>query len=86
MKCSVPYDKNFSWEIGSSYFGASLNSLCELANRKGYHLIALESHCVNAFFIRSDLKNKFQIISNIENFRTPKYYSMDEIINKKKFC
>lgn len=84
MKCSVPYDKNFTWEIGSSYFGASLNALCELANRKGYHLIALESHCVNAFFIRSDLKSKFKLINNIENFRTPKYYSMDEIINKKK--
>ena len=84
MKCSVPYDKNFTWEIGSSYFGASLNALCQLANRKGYYLIALESHCVNAFFIRSDLKSKFKLINNIENFRTPKYYSMDEIINKKK--
>ena len=84
MKCSVPYDKNFTWEIGSSYFGASLNALCQLANRKGYYLIALESHCVNAFFIRSDLKSKFKLINNIENFRTPKYYLMDEIINKKK--
>ena len=84
MKCSVPYDKNFTWEIGSSYFGASLNALCQLANRKGYYLIALESHCVNAFFIRSDLKNKFKLINNIENFRTPKYYSIDEIMNKKK--
>jgi len=84
MKCSVPYDKNFTWEVGSSYFGASLNALCQLANRKGYYLIALESHCVNAFFIRSDLKNKFKLINNIENFRTPKYYSIDEIMNKKK--
>jgi len=54
-KCSIPYDKNFTWEIGSTYVGASLNSLCELAKRKGYFLVALESHCVNAFFVRSDL-------------------------------
>jgi len=85
VKCSVPYDKNFIWETGSTYSGASLNSLCELAKRKGYYLIALESHCVNAFFIRSDLKNNFEIIDNIKYFRTPKYYSMDEIINKKNF-
>ena len=84
IKCSVPYDKNFTWEIGSTYYGASLNSLCEIAKKKGYYLIALESHCVNAFFIRSDLKNKFEIIDNIKYFRTPNYYSIDEIINKRK--
>ena len=85
MKCSVPYDKNFTWEIGSSYFGASLNSLCELANRKGYHLIALESHCVNAFFIRSDLKNQFEIIDNIKSFKTPKKYSNNEIMEGREY-
>ena len=84
VKCSTPYDKNFIWEIGSTYVGASLNSLCELAKRKGYYLIALESHCVNAFFIRSDLKNNFEIIDNIKYFRTPKYYSIDKIENEKK--
>jgi hypothetical protein len=84
VKCSVPYDKNFTWEIGSTYSGASLNSLCELAERKGYYLIALESHCVNAFFIRSDLKNNFEIIDNIKYFRTPKYYPIDEIEKRKK--
>jgi len=84
VKSSIPYDKNFTWETGSIYFGASLNSLCELAKRKGYYLIALESHCVNAFFIRSDLKNNFEIIDNIKYFRTPKYYSIDEIEKNKK--
>ena len=84
VKCSIPYDKNFTWEIGSIYFGASLNSLCELAKRKGYYLIALESHCVNAFFIRSDLKNIFEMIDNIKYFRIPKYYSIDKIEKEKK--
>ena len=84
VKCSIPYDKNFTWEIGSTYSGASLNSLCELAKRKGYYLIALESHCVNAFFIRSDLKNNFEIIDNIKSFRIPKYYSTEEFENKKQ--
>lgn len=84
VKCSIPYDKNFTWEIGSTYSGASLNSLCELAKRKGYYLIALESHCVNAFFIRSDFKNNFEIIDNIKSFRIPKYYSTEEFENKKQ--
>ena len=84
VKCSVPYDKNFIWDTRSKYSGASLNSLCELAKRKGYYLIALESHCVNAFFIRSDLKNNFEIIDNIKYFKTPKYYSIDKIENEKK--
>ena len=84
IKCSVPYDKNFTWEIGSIYSGASLNSICEIAKKKGYYLIALESHCVNAFFIRADLKDKFEIIDNIKHFRTPNYYSINEIINKRK--
>ncbi len=85
LKCSIPYDKNFEWETGSPYFGASLNSLCELAKKKGYYLVALESNCVNAFFIRSDLKNNFEVIDNIQNFRAPKNYSNEEIKNTKKF-
>ena len=62
IKCSIPYDKYFIWEEGTLYSGASLNALCSLAKTKGYHLIALDSNCVNAFFIRSDLKNQFEII------------------------
>ena len=51
IKCSIPYDKYFIWEEGTLYSGASLNALCSLAKTKGYHLIALDSNCVNAFFI-----------------------------------
>lgn len=83
VKCSIPYTKDFIWDK-SSYYGASLNSFCELAKRKDYHLVALESHCVNAFFVRSDFKHKFEIIDNIKNFITPNYYSSDHIENTKK--
>ena len=81
IKCSIPYDKNFTWEMDSLYSGASLNALCSLAKKKGYCLIALESNCVNVFFIRSDLKDKFEILDNIKNFRTPKKYTINEIKN-----
>lgn len=84
VKCSTPYDKNFTWKVGSTYVGASLNAICELAKNKGYYLIALESQCVNAFFIRSDLKSSFEIIDNIKYFRTPSYYTIDEIEKRQK--
>ena len=85
IKCSIPYDKNFIWKQGSLYSGASLNAICSLAKKKGYHLIALESNCVNAFFARSDLIHNFDIIDNVSNFKTPKKYSDSEIINNKKY-
>ena len=84
LNCSIPYDKNFIWDVGSIYCGASLNSLCELGKKKKYHLVALESQCVNAFFVREDFKNKFEVIDNIKNFRIPHYYSADQIENTKK--
>lgn len=85
IKCSIPYDKNFIWNRGSLYSGASLNLLCSLAKNKGYHLIALDSNCVNAFFIRSDLSHKFEILDNIKSFKSPKKYSNKEIIINRKY-
>ena len=84
QKCSIPYDRNFIWKEGLLYFGASLNALCSLGKNKGYHLIALDSNCVNAFFIRSDLSHYFDIIDNISSFKTPKKYSNNEIITARE--
>ena len=84
IKCSIPYDKYFVWKNRSLYSGASLNALCSLAKIKGYSLVALESNCVNAFFIRSDLMHNFQIIDNIKSFKTPKKYSESQIIKNKE--
>lgn len=85
IKCSTPYDKNFTWNQGSLYCGTSLNALCSLAKTKGYHLIALESNCVNAFFVRSDLSHNFNIIDNIKSFKIPKKYSNNEIIKGREY-
>jgi len=85
IKCSIPYDKNFIWNQGSLYSGTSLNALCSLAKTKGYHLIALESNSVNAFFVRSDLSHNFDIIDNIKSFKIPKKYSNNEIIKGREY-
>ena len=85
IKCSVPYDKNFIWKHGSLYSGASLDALCSLAKNKGYHLIALDSNCVNAFFIRSDLRHKFEILDNVTSFKTPNKYSNYELKKNREY-
>ena len=48
---------NHRWD-GSNYFGASLASLANLGERKGYVLVATDRAGVNAFFVREDLVTK----------------------------
>lgn len=84
IKCSVPYNKDFIWKEGSLYSGASLKALNSLANQKDYFLVALESNCVNAFFIRGDLKDKFEILDPEKDFKTPIKYSKQQIESANK--
>ena len=79
IKCSVPYNKNFKWEIGSLYSGASLLALNTLANSKGYYLVAIDSSCANAFFIRGDLKDDFKVLDPLLSFKEPSKYSKENI-------
>ena len=79
LKCSIPYSEKFKWEVGSPYSGASLNAICSLAYLKDYHLIALESSSVNAFFVRGDLKHHFKVLDSIKNFKNPIRYSISKI-------
>ncbi len=56
---TVPYDERFERRAAHHsllYFGASLKALCELGARKGYDFVGCESHGVNAFFVRRDLR------------------------------
>lgn len=58
---TVPYKADFyrSYAHHSNlYFGASLLSLCDLAEEKGYNFIGSNSHGNNAYFVRKDkMKN-----------------------------
>ena len=84
VKCSVRYNENFRWKMGSLYSGASLLALNDLLNSKGYHLIALDSGCVNAFFIRDDLKENFKILDPIKSFKEPLKYDKKDIDKGRK--
>lgn len=50
----VPYNASRTWD-GSSFFGASLLALQQLANTKDYCLVGCSFAGTNAFFVRKDL-------------------------------
>lgn len=68
----VKYDAKRTWD-GTNYFGASLLALEQLAKRKGYSLVYVESQGVNAFFVRDDVLGNLQPLSSGEAYQTPKY-------------
>ena len=79
IKCSVPYDDKFVWEMGSLYSGSSLSALNSLAKSKGYYLVALDSACVNAFFVREDFRKHFEILDPKKDYKIPDKYSQEEV-------
>ncbi|GHT83606.1 hypothetical protein FACS189467_9020 [Bacteroidia bacterium] len=71
----VPYDATAMWD-GTSYCGASIESLYKLGLKKGYKLVACGFSGVNAFFVREDLiENKFESPFTPKNhFEPPRYF------------
>jgi hypothetical protein len=54
IKWRQPYSADYIWD-GSDWFGASLQSMCDLFKCKGYTLVACNVTGANAFFVRDDL-------------------------------
>lgn len=70
-KVTIPYKANFNKteaHFSDLYFGASLNALCDLGNKKGYDFIGTCSSGSNAFFVRKDINTIFKPLSSIEGF------------------
>lgn len=68
------YDPTAVWDK-TSYFGASLESYCNLANEKGYKLVACGFIGANAFFVRNDLAEQyFEGPFTAANFYEPPRY------------
>lgn len=76
IRAVIKYDENFSWRR-TDYFGASLESLTALADRKGYRLVGCSITGTNAFFVREDLVgDHFQAPYTAENFYHPPRYAL----------
>lgn len=68
---TVPYDKDFrrtQAHFSTMYYGASLISLCELADNKGYYFIGCNSNGGNAYFLRKDKIGDLKPLSAEEGF------------------
>jgi hypothetical protein len=70
-KVTIPYKADFNKNTAhysDLFFGASLNALCDLADKKGYDFIGTCSSGANAFFIRKDINTSFKPLKSIEGF------------------
>ena len=69
LAVTVPYDAGFDVSQAHPshlYFGASLAALADLGVRKGYALVATESHGANAFFVRDDVMGPLSPLSAVD--------------------
>jgi hypothetical protein len=66
------YDPAHAWD-GTSYYGASLESLTALGDELGYGLLGTDKNGVNAFFLRRDLLERagFAAVSPKRGYHAP---------------
>ena len=57
------FNPDHAWD-GSTYYGASLESLVALGKQKGYELICCDRQGNNAFFVEASLYPRFELESN----------------------
>ena len=59
----MTFNPEHSWD-GSTYYGASLESLAALGKQKGYELICCDKQGNNAFFVEASLYPRFRLEDN----------------------
>ncbi|MDP2341965.1 MAG: hypothetical protein Q8O67_13490 [Deltaproteobacteria bacterium] len=59
----MTFNPEHAWD-GSTYYGASLESLAALGKRKGYELLACDANGNNAFFVRRESFERFGVVDN----------------------
>ncbi len=71
----VPYAPDFAWD-GTDRFGASLQSMADLFEKRRYALVACNVTGSNAFFVRQDLVgDRFPCVGDIEKlYQPPRYF------------
>lgn len=77
-KWVMSYNPSHAWQ-GNDYYGASPQSLTDLARAKGYELVCCEEQGANLFFVRADLYPLFDIPDNrLETLYRPARYGLPE--------
>jgi hypothetical protein len=73
---TIPYDPGFvrrRAHHSTLYFGASLRALQHLASEKGYVFVGCNSAGVNAFFVRQDCADAFEVLAANARFVEGKF-------------
>ncbi|WP_102133239.1 hypothetical protein [Candidatus Pelagibacter communis] len=87
-KISIPYDKNFDRSkahYSNLYWGASIEALKFLADKKGYKFLTTNSAGNNAYFIKENIFNKLE--TNIKkNIFQSKFRESRDKDGKKNFA
>lgn len=75
VKWRIPYDREYVWN-GSDWFGASLCTMSELFEKKGYTLVGCNMTGSNAFYVRNDLLGDyFPFAGDVKKlYQPPRYY------------
>ncbi len=68
-KLTIKYDENFKFQ-DNGIWGASLLSISELLNKKGFSLIAVESSGTNSFFVNKKYNDLFEILSPEKSYKS----------------
>lgn len=67
----IPYHSDYSWD-GSDWFGASLQTMSDLFEKRNYALVSCNVTGSNAFFVRSDLVgDHFPCVGEIDKLYQP---------------
>ena len=69
VKKTIPYNPDHQWK-NNGCFGASLNAISELLDKKGFYLIGVESSGTNAFFIKKNLAKNFEVLSPEKSWKS----------------
>ena len=82
VKKTIPYNPDHVF-TQNGCFGASLGAFTELFNSKGFDLIAIDSSGVNAFFVRKEFSNHFEILSTSKSFKASNRFYTEEQLKKQ---
>ncbi len=80
VKKTMPYNPNHVWK-NNGCFGASLEAITVLLDKKGFNLVAVESSGTNAFFVKKKYIDKFDILSSEKSWRSIDRNNGEEQIN-----
>ena len=80
VKKTIPYNPNHVWK-NNGCFGASLEAITTLLDKKKFNLVAVDSSGTNAFYVKKSFSDKFDILSSVKSWRSVDRNNSEEQIN-----